>query len=111
MLGNVNLLSESNLKNRVVCEDHFEDVDFTDDRKIRLKKTAIPKKYKEDSSDEELHVKTPTKVYCAQNTLSFCTPSKSRPLSLPSPMISPGTYTTIEIKFQGRGICLFIYYS
>lgn len=90
ILGNIDLLSETNLKNRVVCEDHFDDSDFTDERKIRLKKIAVPKKFKEDSSDEELHVQTPTKVYAAQMNLSFCTPSKSRPLSPPTPIVSPG---------------------
>lgn len=46
-LGNIELLSETNLKNRLVREDHFVDSDFTDGRKIRLKKTAIPIKFKE----------------------------------------------------------------
>jgi len=53
ILGNIDLLSETNLKNRVVCEDHFDDSNFTDERKIRLKKTAVPKHFKEESSDEE----------------------------------------------------------
>jgi len=37
VLGNIDLLSETNLKNRVVCEDYFYDSEFTDERKIRLK--------------------------------------------------------------------------
>lgn len=90
ILGNIDLLSETNLKNKVVCEDHFDDSDFTDERRIRLKKTVVPKHFKEDSSDEELHVQPPTKVYAAQTSLSFCTPSKSRPLSPPTPIVSPG---------------------
>jgi len=61
-------------------------------KKNRLKKTATPKKFKEDSSDEEFHVQTPTKVYSAERTLNLCTPSKSKSLFLPSPIISPGMY-------------------
>ncbi|KAF0749004.1 52 kDa repressor of the inhibitor of the protein kinase-like, partial [Aphis craccivora] len=90
ILGNTDLLSKTNLKNRVVCEDHFDDSNFTDERKIRLKKTAVPKNFKEESSDEELHVQTPTKVYTAQTSLSFCTLLKSRPLSPPTLIVSPG---------------------
>lgn len=84
------MLSETNIKNRLVCEDHFDDSDFQDLRKIRLKKTAVPKKFKEDSSDEELHVQIPTKVYVARTNLSFCTPSKFRPLSPPTPIVPLG---------------------
>jgi len=73
-----------------------------------LKKTAIPKKFKEDSSDEEFHVQIPTKVYSGERTLNLCTPSKSKSLSLPSPIISPGMYLLYYIIYLY--VCMYILY-
>lgn len=55
-------LDSSSLQKKQLCQYHFEDTDFTNSTKKRLKKNAIPKLYSLPNFTS-LKVITPQKVY------------------------------------------------
>lgn len=100
-LGNVNLvhLTSDELSRRYICDDHFLDVDFTNDKKIRLSKNAVPIKYED---IENLHVTTPSKVY---KKIDVLTPTAIETMSKNG---SPSLYIQTPSKRQSDSDNLFI---
>lgn len=64
-VGNSDLLlmSPTKLKNKMVCQKHFADVSFSNIKRERLIKSAVPINFKETNSERELEfcVKKSTK--------------------------------------------------
>uniref|UniRef100_A0A2H8TT66 Transposable element P transposase n=1 Tax=Melanaphis sacchari TaxID=742174 RepID=A0A2H8TT66_9HEMI len=99
--GNVNLvhLTSDELSRRYICDDHFLDVDYTNDKKTRLTKNAVPKKYED---IEHLHVTTPYKVYKKMDVLS---PTAIETISKNG---SPSLYIQTPSRIQSDSDNLFI---
>lgn len=84
--GNIKLLelSPSKLKKKLVCSNHFGDNDFVNCvNKYRLKSTAVPRKWKSDSSSREsspiLSVRKPDRTYSVKPISEFLpVPSTSK---------------------------------
>lgn len=125
------------MRNRFICETHFEETDFKTPKKFYLKNTAVPKKYNLDrnyvsdsDTDEDLQVLSPVQTYSNKMKVdifpsSFDSPPEKRPrrdsqcsspttqfvaatLDLPNKIISPRKRKLLrKIHFITKKIQLF----
>lgn len=62
-------MSLEDLKKKNICNNPFNEIDFTNNSQNRLKKDAVPMSWKSQLASPPLKVKTPIKFYTKKQTL------------------------------------------